>query len=315
MIDVLSFGESLIDFLPGKTGCPLREVETFRRCLGGAPANLALGVARLGGSSALMCKLGDDEFGHYLRETLADHGVDTRGVVFTSRARTGLAFVELSADGGRRFLFYRHPSADMTIGPEDVDVAVAAEAHIVHAGTNLLVRPANRQATHLVLGTARAAGRLASLDLNLRLHQWPDQAAIAPVVLEAISLVDIVKANDDELAFLCPGLSARDAFHTVFAPRGVTALIVTLGPGGAQLVTAQGCESADAPTVDVVDTTGAGDGFLAGFLRTLTLDGRPNLPTADWSRALRVGNRVGSQVCTAFGATTSLPAQSDLDWE
>lgn len=314
MIDVLSFGEALIDFLPGTTGCALRDVETFRRCLGGAPANLALGVARLGGTSALVAKLGDDEFGHYLTETLQAGGVDVRGVVHTREARTGLAFVELGPTGERRFLFYRHPSADMTIGPGDVDVEVVASARVTHAGTNLLIRDANRDATHLCLETARRAGRATSLDLNLRFHQWPDHDAIAPTVRATLPLVDLVKANDEELAFLCPGKSAQTAFAEDFAPWGVKALVVTRGSEGAEVVTGRGGLAVDAPAVNAVDTTGAGDGFLAGLLRVLTRGGDVVWGEVDWARALRVGNRVGSQVCTAYGATSAVPHERDIDW-
>jgi fructokinase len=316
MIDVLSFGEALIDFLPGKTGCSLRQVETFRRCLGGAPANLALGLARLGGNAALMAKLGEDEFGHYLREELARAGVDVAGVVHTTEARTGLAFVELGPGGERRFLFYRHPSADMTIGPGDVDTAVVAKARVVHAGTNLLIRENNRQATWLCYRTARSAGALTSLDLNLRFHQWPTVDLIRPTLLDTLPLVDVVKANDEELEFLCPGQSAPEAFASFFSPLGVRALVVTMGPDGAAVATADTSLHAAAPRVDAVDTTGAGDGFLAGMLRALTRqDTAPDLEDADWARALRIGNEVGSRICTAYGATTAMPSEHELSWD
>ncbi len=314
MIDVLSFGEALVDFLPGKTGCALREVESFRRCLGGAPANFALGISRLGGRSGLMAKLGDDEFGYYLRDTLHASGVNVDGVIHTREARTGLAFIELGAGGERRFLFYRHPSADMTIGPEDVDTALVSQAAVVHAGTNLLIREPNRRATHLCFQTGRSAGALTSLDLNLRFHQWTSRDAIRPTVEATLPLVDVVKANDEELAFLCPEQSPRAAFDTYFAPLGVQALVVTMGPVGATVATAHGEWSAPAPQVHAVDTTGAGDGFLAGLWRALTRQGRPSLDDADWDTALRVANKVGSQICTAYGATTALPDESELRW-
>lgn len=261
-----------------------------------------------------MAKLGADEFGYYLRDELAGAGVDVDGIVHTKQARTGLAFVELGADGERRFLFYRHPSADMTIGPDDVDVDVVKRALITHAGTNLLIRDHNREATWRCFQTAKAAGRFTSLDLNLRFHQWPSQDLIHPIVTETLAWVDLVKANDEELEFLCPGLNAREAFATFFAPLGVRALVLTTGPNGAEAVTRAGHVEAPAPEVDAVDTTGAGDGFLAGLLRVLSHDGAPEPERVDWASALRVGNFVGSRVCTAFGATTALPSEDEVPW-
>jgi fructokinase len=113
MADVVCLGELLIDFVPTVTGTSLIEAPAFKKAPGGAPANVAVGLARLGTPAAFMGKVGDDPFGHFLAQILADAGVDVGPLRFSDAARTALAFVSLHADGEREFMFYRHPSADM----------------------------------------------------------------------------------------------------------------------------------------------------------------------------------------------------------
>ena len=131
---IISFGESLVDFLPDRAGTPLRDVETFRKSIGGAPANVAVGVARLGGAIAMMGKVGDDEFGHFLRSALQAEGIDITGLHTTAAAKTGITFISLSADGDRSFLFFREKSAESTMCRDDIDTSVIDRATIFIAG-------------------------------------------------------------------------------------------------------------------------------------------------------------------------------------
>ena len=119
---VVSFGEMLIDFVPTVAGVSLAEAPAFLKAPGGAPANVAIAVSRLGGGAAFVGKLGDDEFGRMLAAILRDNGVDAGGVVFDAGARTALAFVTLRADGEREFMFYRNPSADMLLTAAELNV-------------------------------------------------------------------------------------------------------------------------------------------------------------------------------------------------
>src|SRR5688572_16764288 len=123
-MSVICFGELLIDFVASETGVTVGEASGFVKAPGGAPANVAVGVARLGHPSAFLGQVGDDPFGHFLEGVLRADKVDTRGLRFSPEARTALAFVSLQADGERSFVFYRHPSADMLMRPEDVALDV-----------------------------------------------------------------------------------------------------------------------------------------------------------------------------------------------
>lgn len=119
---IVSFGEMLIDFVPTVSGVSLAEAPGFLKAPGGAPANVAIAVARLGGKAAFVGKLGDDEFGHMLAGILRENGVVDEGINFDKGARTALAFVTLRADGEREFMFYRNPSADMLLTPDELNL-------------------------------------------------------------------------------------------------------------------------------------------------------------------------------------------------
>jgi len=333
-IEVLSFGESLVDFLPERQGVPLRDVDRFRKVVGGAPTNMALGLARLETGSGLVGKIGDDEFGDFVLESLGTDGVDTRGVVRTDRAQTGVTFVTIEENGDRRFLFYRDPSADMLLRPEDLDRELFREARIVQLGSNLLTEPNVREATEEAIRAARAAGCAISVDPNIRIGLWESVERARDAVLGQIEGASIAKVNEEELELLAPGLDPESAWRDVFAPLGVEIFVVTLGPAGAVLFSGTASATTSARSVDAVDTTGAGDGFMSGFLAALaarlrseSTDGEgPNVEETDddWTdsiarigigpleAALEVGTWTGTEVCTELGATPALPRLGDL---
>jgi fructokinase len=163
---VITLGEMLIDFVPTVSGVSLIEAPAFQKAAGGAPANVAVGLARLGVPSGFMGKVGEDAF--------AENGVDTTALCFSKAARTALAFVSLKADGERDFMFYRHPSADMLYTPEEVDEDYLEQARIFHYGSISLIGEPSRSATLRAIEVARQSGALISYDPNLRLNLWPD---------------------------------------------------------------------------------------------------------------------------------------------
>jgi fructokinase len=322
--DVLSFGESLVDFLPARRGCSLREVDEFRKVVGGAPTNLALGLARLGCPVGLHGKVGNDEFGEYILQTIGEAGVDTTGVTRTDEAQTGLTFVTLEENGDRSFLFYREPSADMTFRPDDVSPSLVASSGLFQVGSNLLTREGVREATFRALEAAVEADCLISIDPNIRVHMWPSPAEARQAVLRLADDANIFKVNEEELELLTGDASPEEAWLQEFAPRGVELFVVTLGPDGAIAFGPEGRCTVEAPEVEVLDTTGAGDGFLSGFLGGLTARLSSETDTTDWHRAigelstadfeeaLRLGCHIGSLVCTELGATPPLPTRDEL---
>lgn len=314
MADLLCFGEAIVDFFPEVRGVPLREVERFVRHLGGAPANVAVGLARLGVRSGLMTLVGADDFGAFLRDGLAREGVDVRGVGTHRTAKTAITFVSVGPAGERSFLFYRHPSADQEIAEHDVDPALVAEARVFHYGSSTLTREPARAATRFALAAARRAGCIVSCDPNLRPHLWQDPAQAGPLLREALAATDVVKISDDELAAVV-GTSDVAAGARAIRALGPSVCVVTLGERGCYYDAASGTGYVRGVRVPVVDTTGAGDGFVAGlWADLLPRSDRPkDWPADAVERACAFANRVAARVVTRFGATAALPTRSDCD--
>jgi fructokinase len=327
-IEVLCFGESIIDFLPDRRA-RLRDVERFTKIVGGAPANVALGLARLGRKAALLGKFGDDEFGHFLRDALEREGVDTSTVIMTHEAPTGFTFISLTMDGERSFMSPRTRTADQMLRPEDISAEHFARADIVLFGTNQMVSSPLREAVFMAMQQARRHGCFVTFDPNIRHHLWADKDEIIPCVRRAVKMVDLVKLNDEEIDFLGHGrMSAAQIYHEWLKPEGVTALIATRARGGADVFCGDLTTHVQAPPVDVVDTTGAGDGFVAGVLAALCelTDEAPRRQAStlkamlieweptQWQSLLGMGCFVGSHVCTTLGATTGLPFAKHVPW-
>ncbi|MBN1484013.1 MAG: fructokinase [Chloroflexia bacterium] len=312
MPDVIALGELLIDFVPTVTGVNLIEAPAFKKAPGGAPANVAAGLAKLGVPSGFMGQVGDDAFGHFLAQTLAEVGVDVSALRFSSEARTALAFVSLRADGERDFLFYRHPSADMLYHPDDVDQAYIRGARAFHYGSISLIGEPARSATLKAAETAREAGLLLSYDPNLRLALWPDAAAARRGILTGWPLAQVIKVSEEELRFLAQTDDLRQAARKLWHQE-LRLLVITQGRAGCRYITPSAEGQVPAFSVQAVDTTGAGDGFVAGLLKGLL-----QYPQADWDasslqRICRYANAVGAITTTGRGAIPSLPTAAQVE--
>lgn len=316
-IDVVCVGEALVDLLPNRRG-PLEEVESFHRCVGGAPANVAVGLARLRSRVGFLGLVGDDPFGRYLIKQLSEEGIDTSAVYQTRGGKTGLTFISLSATGERSFFSYRDPAADILLALEHVDGAspLLERAKVVHIGSSSLSRDPARTATWRAVSLAKEHNCLLSCDPNLRLHIWSDPKEAIRMTHRLIGEADIIKLSDDEAELLYKTRDPQEAAARVHQ-EGPRVVAITLGPKGAFLSTKNFQEEQPAFAVEVVDTTGAGDGFCAGMLsviapavgeaRDLSLLQKETL-----SLALQRGNRVGGAVVATLGATPGLPRLEDL---
>ncbi len=311
MFDVIACGELLIDFVSTESGVTLGQAPAFQKAPGGAPANVAVGVARLGYRAGFLGQVGDDDFGHFLADTIAVAGVDVGGLRFSPEARTALAFVSLRNDGERSFMFYRHPSADMLWRPEDVDREYVAGTRIFHHGSISLINEPSRSATLAAVEYAREGGALISYDPNLRLALWPSPDAARAGILAAWPFADLIKVSEEELEFLTGDLDIERAARSLWSQR-LLLLVVTRGPAGCMYFTPEGSGVVPGFAVHPVDTTGAGDGFVAGLLAGL-LDCGLSRDAADLERALRLGNAMGALATTQKGAIPALPTRQAVE--
>jgi fructokinase len=306
VVKIVSLGELLIDFTPGKptpTGEP-----TFTQNPGGAPANLLVAAAKFGAEGAFIGKVGPDAFGDFLAAALKERRIGTSGLVRSPSVGTTLAFVHLSESGERSFSFYRNLGADMTLTPDEVNLALVKSARIFHFGSLSLTHPEPYAATLLALQTAKEAGAIISFDPNYRAQLWPSPAKFQETLKPFWPLIDILKVSEEESRLLTDQ-GPTEALKTL-AAWGPKVVLISLGPLGAGYLTPYGLGAVKAPKVKVVDTTAAGDAFFGAFLgRLATLGGE--LSALDdpqiSSEILAVAVAAGSLTCQKKGAFPAIP--------
>ncbi|XP_078444285.1 putative fructokinase-6, chloroplastic [Wolffia australiana] len=308
--DVVSFGEMLIDFVPTINGVSLAEAPAFKKAPGGAPANVAVGVARLGGSAAFIGKVGEDEFGYMLANILKENGVNSRGVRFDPGARTALAFVTLRSDGEREFMFYRNPSADMLLQESELDLEIITKAKIFHYGSISLITEPCRSAHVAACKAAKEAGVLLSYDPNLRLPLWPSAESAREGILSVWDTADIIKISEEEISFLTNGQDPYDdAVVCKLLHPNLKLLLVTEGADGCRYYSKDFHGRVSGMAVNAVDTTGAGDAFVAGFLFQLASDFSLLQDEGRLRAALTFANACGALTVTERGAIPALPSR------
>ena len=309
-MDIITCGELLIDFVAAQVGMTLAQATLFQKAPGGAPANVAVGLARLGHRVGFMGQVGDDEFGHFLADTLSSNAVDIGGLRFSTQARTALAFVSLLDQGEREFMFYRHPSADMLWSIDDIDAAYAVNTRIFHYGSISLISEPSRSATFAALTLAKNNGALISYDPNLRLSLWPSAEAAREGMRLGWQYAEIAKVGEEELLFLSGESTIERAVSSLWQPH-LRLLVVTQGRTGSTYFTADDRGHVPGFPVTAKDTTGAGDAFVAGMLSGLLaanlLFEKPII-----EQALILGNAVGALSTTQIGAISSLPTQETV---
>lgn len=268
---VIAIGETLIDFVPQQKGCALREVTHFERVAGGAPANVAIAVSRLGGDAAMISQVGKDAFGEHILDVLSSDGVDTSYVFQTDRANTGLAFVSLDSTGNREFSFFRNPSADLFLSPEQITPAMLTDCAALHFCSVDLVDWPVRKAHEKAIALAREGNTIVSFDPNVRLPLWPSAAACRQAIQDFLPLAHMVKLSDNEVEFVTGCADERAAAEKLLAG-DCRLVLVTKGPDGASAYTRT--SEAHVPSLpgEIVDTTGAGDSFIGSFLFQIARD-------------------------------------------
>jgi fructokinase len=308
---IVSFGEMLIDFVPTVSGVSLAEAPGFLKAPGGAPANVAIAVARLGGRAAFIGKLGDDEFGRMLAGILKENGVCADGINFDKGARTALAFVTLRADGEREFMFYRNPSADMLLTPDELNLELIRSAKVFHYGSiSLIVEPC-RSAHLRAMEVAKDAGALLSYDPNLRLPLWPSAEYAKEQIMSIWDKADVIKVSDVELEFLTGSSKIDDESAMSLWHPNLKLLLVTLGEKGCRYYTKHFRGAVDAFHVKAVDTTGAGDSFVGALLGKIVDDHAVIEDEGSLKEVLKYACACGAITTTKKGAIPALPSHSE----
>jgi sugar/nucleoside kinase (ribokinase family) len=312
MYDLVSLGEMLIDFTPAgisENGNPLFECNP-----GGAPANVAVALAKMGKKAAFIGKVGNDQFGLFLKETLMRLNVDTGGLIFSRDVNTTLAFVHLDERGDRSFSFYRKPGADIMLEEKEVNYDIIRNSRIFHFGSVSMTNQPSRDATIKSAEYARNNGLIVSFDPNLRPALWTDLNEAKEMIRLGIGFADVLKISEEELFFLTDARDIEEGSKMLYKEHGMKLIFVTLGPKGCFYMFGDHTGYLPAYDVNTVDTTGAGDAFMGGILYQV-LEKRKSYDeytVDDMEEMVNFANAAGSLATTKRGAIPALPSLDDV---
>lgn len=314
-MDIVCLGEMVIDMFPAELGRRIVDVSAFYPKPGGAPANLAVAAARLGGRSAFIGKVGDDAFGRYLAQVLHQEGVETRGMRFDPASRTTMAFIAMPDENTAEFVFYRNPGADMLLRPDELDRELLQQARAFHFGSISLINEPSRSATIEAVRLAREADALISFDVNYRPSLWAGAGDAFDVVAAMLAQANLVKVNEIELELLSGQKDLAEGSQALLR-LGPELCVVTLGPRGSFYQIGEGGEHIPGFSVRTVDAVGCGDAFTAGLLYRLVSppqSWRDRLSPEPLRQILRYANAVGALTAQKQGVIPALPTAAQVD--
>lgn len=316
---IVCFGEVLIDMLAEPPASP-DAPRSFLQYAGGAPANVAVAVARLGADAHFAGMLGEDMFGDFLFDSLASAGVATDCIVRTNEAKTALAFVALDEHGERSFSFYRPPAADLLFRAAHFTPACFEGTRVFHVCSNSLTEAGIAEATYDGMRRAHASCAIVSIDLNLRPALWPQGEDPSPRLWQALAEADLVKLSREEFEYLARPLGGEAAVMERLWQHHAKILVVTDGDKPVNWHTPSAHGAVDTFRVTALDTTAAGDAFVGGLLFHL---GKSDMDPAGFVRfvsradhiaeAIRFAAAVGALAVTRKGAFAAMPNVDEVN--
>ncbi|GAT81864.1 5-dehydro-2-deoxygluconokinase [Streptomyces sp. F-3] len=304
--DLITMGRIGVDLYPLQSGVPLAQVETFGKFLGGSAANVAVAAARLGRSSAVITRTGDDPFGVYLHKALKEFGVDDRWVAPVAQYPTPVTFCEIFPPDDFPLYFYRRPKApDLEIRTDELDLSAIRAARIFWiTGTGLSEEP-SRSATLAALMARDKAG-ITVFDLDWRPMFWRDPDHARPYYAEALRHVTVAVGNVDECE-IATGVREPEACAEALLEAGVELAVVKQGPKGVLAVHRDGTRAEVPPVpVEVVNGLGAGDAFGGSLCHGL-------LAGWDLTRTMRYANAAGALVASRLACSSAMPTEAEID--
>lgn len=295
-------GDAVVDLLPEGDSHLLK-------CPGGAPANVAVGIARLAGLSGFIGRVGDDPFGHFMKQTLNDENVDTRFMHYDAVHRTSTVVVALDEHGERSFTFMVRPSADLFIVADDLPEFKSRQW--LHVCSIALSAEPSRSTTFMAMVRIKEAGGKVSFDPNIRTDLWTDEEQLRESLAQALMLADVAKLSVEELQFISGESDLQSGIDKIISFYPLQLLLVTQGKDGVMAHYQGNTHHFPSRPVICVDTTGAGDAFVAGLLCGLAEQGIPE-NVLQLEQILVQAQLCGALATTAKGAMTALPRKQDL---
>ena len=308
--DVIALGELLIDFT--MNGQSEQGNNMFEACPGGAPCNVLALLNKMGKKTAFIGKVGKDQFGTLLRDTITEVGIDASNLMVDENVNTTLAFVHTFPDGDREFSFYRNPGADMMLTADEVNPEVVKDTKVFHFGTLSMTHEGVREATKKAVETAKANGCLVSFDPNLRPPLWNSLDLAKEQMEYGFGKCDILKISDNEIQFVSGKEDYDEGIAYLQETYNIPLILLTMGKDGSRAYYKGMRVERPGFSVKAIETTGAGDTFCGSSLNYLVDHDFENLTEEQLGEMLTFANAAAALVTTKKGAIKAMPVKEEV---
>lgn len=308
--DVIALGELLIDFT--MNGQSEQGNNMFEACPGGAPCNVLALLNKMGKKTAFIGKVGKDQFGALLRDTITEAGIDASNLMVDENVNTTLAFVHTFPDGDREFSFYRNPGADMMLTADEVNPEVVKDTKVFHFGTLSMTHEGVREATKKAVETAKANGCLVSYDPNLRPPLWSSLDLAKEQMEYGFGKCDILKISDNEIQFVSGKEDYDEGIAYLQETYNIPLILLTMGKDGSRAYYKGMRVERPGFSVKAIETTGAGDTFCGSSLNYLVDHDFENLTEEQLGEMLTFANAAAALVTTKKGAIKAMPVKEEV---
>ena len=308
--DVIALGELLIDFT--MNGQSEQGNNMFEACPGGAPCNVLALLNKMGKKTAFIGKVGKDQFGALLRDTITEAGIDASNLMVDENVNTTLAFVHTFPDGDREFSFYRNPGADMMLTADEVNPEVVKDTKVFHFGTLSMTHEGVREATKKAVETAKAYGCLVSFDPNLRPPLWSSLDLAKEQMEYGFGKCDILKISDNEIQFVSGKEDYDEGIAYLQETYNIPLILLTMGKDGSRAYYKGMRVERPGFSVKAIETTGAGDTFCGSSLNYLVDHDFENLTEEQLGEMLTFANAAAALVTTKKGAIKAMPVKEEV---
>ena len=309
--DVIALGELLIDFT--MNGQSEQGNNLFEACPGGAPCNVLALLNKMGKKTAFIGKVGRDQFGTLLKNTITEAGIDAAHLVVDENVNTTLAFVHTFPDGDREFSFYRDPGADMMLNESEVDEAFVGRAKIFHFGTLSMTHDGVRAATKKAVWAAKEGGCLISFDPNLRPPLWSSLDLAKEQMEYGFSVCDILKISDNEIQFVSGKEDYDEGIAYLQEKYHIPLILLTMGRDGSRAYYKGMRVERPGFSVKTIETTGAGDTFGGSSLNYIVEHDFDSLTEEQLGEMLTFANAAAAIVTTRKGAIKAMPGREEVE--
>lgn len=308
--DVIAMGELLIDFT--MNGQSEQGNNLFEACPGGAPCNVLAMLNKLGKKTAFLGKVGKDQFGALLKDTLDEAGIDTSNLMMDQDVNTTLAFVHTFPDGDREFSFYRNPGADMMLNENEVDAEFLKKTRLFHFGTLSMTHEGVRNATKKALDIAKENGLLISFDPNLRPPLWSSLELAKEQMEYGFKFCDILKISDNEIQFVSGKEDYDEGIKYLQEKYNIPLILLTMGKDGSRAYYKGMRVERSGFAMKTIETTGAGDTFCGSSLNYILEHGLDNLTEEQLGEMLTFANAAAAVITTRKGAIRAMPEKQEV---